>query len=97
MKLKLLAVEPSILALHKYRADFRLADGTLKHVWFGDRRYHDYTTHKDVNRRESYRARHRHDKLTDPLTPGTLSYYLLWGETTSLRKNIALFRKRFGI
>ena len=31
----------------------------------------------------------------DPLTPGALSRWLLWGESRSLARNTAAFRRRF--
>lgn len=38
--------------------------GEIETVHFGDKRYEDFTMHKDKKRRESFRARHRCDDLT---------------------------------
>ena len=58
----------------------------------------DYTLHGDKQRRERYRIRHKKDlKTKDPTRAGFLSYYLLWGDSTSLKKNIADYKKRFNL
>lgn len=63
---------------------------------FGDGNMDHYNIHKDKERRRRYRIRHKKDLDTnDPTRAGYLSYYLLWGESTSLRTNLAAYRKRF--
>lgn len=65
---------------------------------FGAIGMEDYTMHKDPQRRALYRKRHRKDLETrDPTRAGFLSWHLLWGPTTSLRKNIELYKKRFSL
>lgn len=91
--MKLVRVIKSPLSSKKYRAEF--SDGT--HTDFGASGYEDYTRHKDKKRRESYRSRHAYDNLGDPKSAGALSYYILWGESTSLDKNIGDFRTRFKV
>lgn len=74
----------------KWRATFK--DGT--HTDFGYLPMDDYTQHHDKTRRERYRQRHRKDLDThDPKRAGYLSWYLLWGESTSLAKNLASYKK----
>ena len=49
----------------------------------------DYTLHKDKERRRRYRKRHeKFLKTNDPTRAGFLSR-LLWGDSTSLKKNIS--------
>jgi hypothetical protein len=55
-------------------------------VKFGARGYEDFTTHKDVDRRERYRTRHQHDRIDDPYSPGFWSWWALWGESDNLDK-----------
>jgi len=63
---------------------------------FGDIKYSDYLIHKDKERRERYIKRHRkNENWNNPYSRGTLSKYILWGDTTSLRKNIQLYKKKF--
>ena len=80
----------------KYEAYFQDKEGKTKKTGFGARGYLDYTQHKSVERRSAYRKRHEKDlKTKDPTKAGYLSYYILWGDSTSLRKNIADYRKKF--
>jgi hypothetical protein len=82
----------SPLATKKWRAIFD--DGS--HTDFGAAGMKDYTQHHDVARRERYRARHRKDLDThDPKRAGYLSWYLLWGDSTSLLANLADYQRRF--
>jgi hypothetical protein len=76
----------------KYTAHFLVGDRPRK-TRFGARGYEDYTMHHDRARREKYRRRHRKDLQTrDPTRAGFLSYFLLWGPSVSLAKNIANYR-----
>jgi hypothetical protein len=56
----------------------------------------DYTLTKDKEQRARYRSRHKKDlKTGDPTKAGYLSYYILWGDSTSVRTNISSYKKRF--
>ena len=86
-------LEPSPLKGKKWRAVFK--DGG--HTDFGDAKYQDYTQHGDEKRRELYRIRHKKDLDTkDPRRAGFLSYYILWGESTSIAENLRQYKSRFG-
>lgn len=82
----------------KYMAVFtESSSGRTKTTHFGDSSATDYLLSKEKDRRERYRSRHKKDLTTrDPTRAGFLSYYLLWGESTSLRTNISNYKKRFG-
>ena len=68
-----------------------------KETHFGQAGAPDYILTKDTERRSRYRSRHKKDLQTkDPTRAGFLSYYLLWGESTSLRSNISSYKSRFG-
>jgi len=73
-------------------------DGRKKTVHFGAKGMDDYTLTKDKKQRENYRTRHDKDLDTDdPTRAGFLSYYILWGDSTSRAKNISDYRKRFNL
>lgn len=77
----------------KWRAIFQ--DGT--HTDFGDPMYEDYTQHGDEERRRLYQQRHKKDLETgDPRRAGFLSYFILWGPSTSIQENIRAYNRRFG-
>lgn len=68
----------------------------IKTSQFGDDRYSDYTIHKDKTRREKYRSRHKGMlEKTNYMSPSHLSYYILWGASTNLKKNIQAYKRRF--
>jgi len=100
--MKLLKVIRSEKALKKWTAIFQKDNGKEKKTHFGFNnvkdKMNDYTLHKDKARRERYRIRHKKDLNTkDPTRAGYLSYYLLWGNSTSLKENIKSYKKRFNL
>jgi len=70
-----------------------------KKTSFGARGYLDYTQHRSIKRRDAYRKRSEHNlkKTKDPTKASYLAYHILWGDSTSIRKNIADYRKRFDL
>ena len=95
---KLISVSPSTRKDKKLVAIFEMENGRLKRTHFGQRGASDYTIHKDKERRELYRNRHEKDLDTqDPTRAGYLSWYLLWGDSTSLKKNIQQFKRKFNL
>ena len=93
--MKLVSVVKSPKPGKKYRATFD-NDGRLKHTDFGAAGMDDYLHTKDKDQRERYRTRHKTDLDTnDPTKAGFLSYYLLWGDSTSLQTNLSAYRHRF--
>lgn len=82
----------------KYMAIFTRDNGRTKTTHFGASGMSDYTIHKDKERRARYRSRHKKDLSTgDYMRAGFLSYYLLWGESTSFRENLKSYKKRFNL
>ncbi len=95
---KLLKVVKSTKPGKKWMAVFKMDSGREKTTHFGAAGMNDYTLTKDKKARERYRTRHTKDlKTKDPTRAGFLSFYLLWGDSTSLRKNISDYKKRFNL
>lgn len=91
---KLVRVVASPQTGKKYRAEF----DNGKHTDFGASGMDDYTLTKNKEQRDRYRTRHAKDLETnDPTRAGYLSRYILWGDSTSLRSNIADFKRRFNM
>jgi hypothetical protein len=95
---KLLRVVHAKNPAKKWRAEF--SNG--KNVEFGARGYPDFTltkgTAEDRAMRERYRSRHRHDlDVDDPVTPAFLSWFILWGDSTDMGRNIATYKRRFNL
>jgi hypothetical protein len=96
--MKLLRVEKLHGDTHKYRAVFKTDEGRERSTKFGASGMDDFTLTKNVEQRDRYRTRHAKDLQTnDPTRAGYLSYYLLWGDSTSLQKNISAYRSRFNL
>jgi len=82
----------------KFMAVFTRDNGRTKTTHFGAAGMKDYTLTGDKGRRRLYRNRHRKDLTTnDPTRAGYLSYYILWGESKSIRENIKSYKKRFNL
>jgi len=82
----------SPISTKKYRAIFD--DGS--HTDFGAKGYSDYTINKDPKKRAAYLARHRSmEDWNDYRTAGSLSRWILWGDSTNLQTNISAYKKRF--
>ena len=99
MEYKLLSINKSINKNKKLSAIFEnKKTKRTKTVHFGSAGMADYTITKDKEQRERYRKRHQKDlKTNDPTRAGYLSYYILWGDSTSRKTNIADFKKRFNL
>jgi hypothetical protein len=94
--MKLLSVKKSTAKNKKWTATFEDGEKTKK-VHFGHSDYQDFTMHKDETRRKSYRARHASGRTAKPDTPNALSYWLLWGNSTSLASNIKSFKNKYNL
>lgn len=99
MSYKLKSITPSTKEGKKLMAVFINKDTKReKTTHFGAKGMSDYTIHKDKERRERYRKRHQKDlKTNDPTRAGYLSMHILWGDSTSLKKNISSYKKKFNL
>ena len=80
----------------KLKAVFLQDNGRTKSVHFGAKGMDDYTKTHDKAQRDRYRTRHAKDLQSgDPTRAGFLSYYILWGDSTSRTTNINDYRKKF--
>tara|TARA_R110001592_G_C12683968_1_gene704954 strand:- start:70 stop:369 length:300 start_codon:yes stop_codon:yes gene_type:complete len=97
MEYKLLSINKSINKKKKLDAIFENnKTKRTKKVSFGSAGMDDYTITKDKEQRDRYRKRHAKDlKTNDPTRAGYLSYYILWGDSTSRKTNITSYKKRF--
>jgi len=95
--MKLISIGESTKSDKKLMAIFE-NNGRRKTVHFGAKGMDDYTLTKSKEQRERYRTRHAKDLTTgDPSRAGFLSYYILWGDSTSRAKNISDNKKKFNL
>lgn len=96
--MRLVSLIESDRADKKWAATFEFPDGRSKLVHFGASGYDDYTQHGDGERRNRYRERHKNKENWGKAdSPGALSRFILWGDSTDIRRNIAEFRRRFDV
>ena len=94
---KLVKVVPSTNFTKKYDAHFN-DNGREFKTSFGDSNYEDFTQTGNFEKRRLYRLRHQKDLQTnDPTRASYLSFYILWGDDKSIRKNIASYKRRFNM
>jgi hypothetical protein len=80
---------------------FRITLDNNKHYDFGLKTGQTYIDHKDKIKRHNYQVRHYNLKKEQPYiqnlipSPALFSYYILWGETSDIMKNIKLLNKLF--
>lgn len=95
MSYKFLKLKKASDGKHKYEAIFLNTENNReKTVKFGGYGYEDFTIHKDEKRKERYIKRHAKDNLTDPLSPGALSMFILWNKPT-IEDSLKDYLKRF--
>ena len=91
-------IKKSDKAGKKLMATFTRDKGRTKTTHFGQAGADDYTITKDKEQRKRYRSRHKKDLQTGDYTrAGYLSYYILWGNSTSRQDNIRSFKSKFNL
>ena len=96
--MKLLSITPSDKPDKKLVAKFQTEKNRTRSVHFGAAGMDDYTKTKDKAQRDRYRERHAKDLTTnDPTKAGYLSYYILWGDSTSMHTKPSHYRQKFGL
>jgi hypothetical protein len=91
--MKLIDIKKSTRQNKKWVAEF---DNGEK-IHFGDSRFKDFTIGATDKQRESYLARHDKEKNQPANTAGALSYWVLWGKSRSMNKNIESFKKKYNV
>ena len=100
MPINLVVKEAPAKTGKRFTAIFRIHKGgkVIKITHFGQRGGKTYIDEKDKKKRKNYRARHKRDLDTkDFKRAGFLSYYLLWGDNTSLKQNIEDYKQKFNL
>ena len=93
-----MVIKPSSKPNKKLMAVFTKDNGRTKTTHFGAKGMDDYTKTGDTQQRARYRQRHKKDlQSNDPTRAGYLSYYILWGNSTSRQENIKNYKKRFNL
>jgi hypothetical protein len=86
----------------RFVATFLINNKLYKYIHFGlkNPKYGTYIDHHNEIKRNNYIARHiamEKEYLNNPLTPASLSMYILWGPYIDINKNIELYKKIFNV
>tara|TARA_B110001469_G_scaffold126806_1_gene145497 strand:- start:4426 stop:4755 length:330 start_codon:yes stop_codon:yes gene_type:complete len=98
LKIVKVVIKPSTRSKKKKMAIFYDKSGNrIKTTHFGAYGMSDYTKHKDPERKIRYILRHKkRENWNDYTTAGSLSRYILWGEST-LKKSIEKYKNKFNL
>ena len=66
-------------------------------IHFGAKKSSTYLDHHDTVKRENYLKRHSVNEDWSKINAGSLSAYILWGDSTDLETNLRLFLDTFRI
>jgi hypothetical protein len=95
--MKLVSVKPSNDGKTKFTAQFDI-DGKKKLVRFGIKDSFSYVDGAPLKTREAYRARHLKESTNpDPTAKGPLSFWITWGDSQDINKNIADYKRRYNL
>jgi len=81
----------------KYEIVFMRDSGKTLTIHFGSKTSKTYLDHKDKDKRSAYIARHAPNEDWQSVNAGSLSRFLLWGNSTDLETNLKEYFKRFNI
>ena len=88
---------PSSRKNKKYEIVFMKQNGRPLTIHFGSKTSETYLDHKDKTKRANYIARHSARENWSEINAGSLSRYILWGDSTDLDTNLKEYLKRFKI
>ena len=88
---------PSSRKDKKYEFTFSDDGKKIKTIHFGSKGSSTYLDHKDKTKKNNYIARHKVRENWDEVNAGSLSRYLLWGDSTDLNTNLKAYLKQFNI
>jgi len=72
-------------------------DNVGKLVHFGSEGSKTYVEGASEEKKNAYISRHKVNENWNQINPGSLSRYILWGDSRSIRTNLENYKKRFNI
>lgn len=90
--MRFLSLEKSTKPDKKYVIKFTNPNKTIH---FGSKNSLTYLDHHDKTKRDNYILRHTVREDWTKINAGSLSRYLLWGESTNLHTNLTTYLKKF--
>jgi len=66
-------------------------------IHFGSGVSETYVEGATKEKREAYISRHKVNENWNEINPGSLSRFILWGDSSSIRTNLENYKKRFNL
>jgi hypothetical protein len=93
-----LIIKKSHLKDKKFDAIIKDKEGNKKVIPFGAAGYSDYIlSGGDKKKREAYIKRHKKREDWNKINAGSLSRFILWGNSSNMETNIKDFMKKFNL
>ena len=91
-------IKKTVSANKRFVAIFKRANGKERNIKFGSLIENTYIDNGDEKNKEAYLARHivREDWY-NPQSAGSLSRWILWGDSTNINKNVVDYKKGFNL
>lgn len=86
-------IKPSKRKEKRFQAIF--PDNTTIH--FGSKGASTFIDHGNKKKRENYIKRHQVNEDWTKINPGSLSRFILWGDSSNIDKNFYDFKKKFNV
>ena len=64
---------------------------------FGQKGGSTYIDHGDKSKRDAYIKRHKVNEKWDAINAGSLSRFILWGDSSNIKNNIKSYKRRFNL
>jgi hypothetical protein len=95
--MKLVSIEPTPADdKKKFIATFD-KDGRIKRVKFGSKGSNTFIDGASLSVRNNYRARHARDVTFPVDSPAMLSFWITWGDSQDINKNISAYKKKHNL
>jgi len=93
--MKLITVKPSSKPDKKLVAT--ISNGRTKRIHFGSKGSTTFINGASIEKKNAYIQRHKVNENWNEVNPGSLSRFLLWGNSRNLKNNINSYKNKFNL
>ncbi len=94
--MKLISIKPSTKPDKKLVATIE-KNGRQKKINFGSKGSKTYISGASDSVKNAYIKRHKVNENWNEVNPGSLSRFILWGQSKDLKKNINFYKNKFNL
>jgi len=81
----------------KYTFIYKDDDNKKRTIHFGSETSQTYVEGASEDKKKAYIARHKVNENWNEINAGSLSLYILWGDSRSIKINLENYKKKFNI